>query len=286
MDQNIKEEISLGTQELLIKASQAFKGLPVWQRFVLVLFVVGTVPGYFAARSISQFGFEQSYKNYVLTARQLVINPKPVAVSETTALPLGENQYSVYALIENQNLDLSLSDARYVVELKNATNDTVGRSSGSYFLLPGEKRYLVVSRIPAQDLVRSATVTFSEERWQNRLSIPEAELVATDPIRFVQSDPLAYVVEGTLINNSPFTIKRAAINVLLFDGNDKIVAVSRREEFDIVSRSRRAYKLLWPGISGANIVRAEVQVDANTLDSSNLRVQNDQISPAELPDDR
>ncbi len=118
--------------------------------------------------------------------------------------------------------------------------------------------------------------------WQKRLNLPQVKFQIASPNLSQQFSPPAFVVEGDYVNNSPYLLKSVRLTFVLFDSQNKIIGLSSRDDTTIKPFERRAYKQIWPSISGANINRVEVEADTNTLDSRNITVSGSSGNASDL----
>jgi hypothetical protein len=273
MDPNFKDSVKVGAQEGLLRVAQSLQSLPKWQRITIIVVIIGIIPGFFIAKYGSYFAAKAYYKKYAVTARPSFSNPQAAQSSAVSVLAIGGGEYAAYAKITNPNFELSSPGGQYEMTFVNAKNEQVATTSGTFFLLPGQSKYVVASRIKSSEKITSGKITLSGVSWQKRDDAPTIKLRSTDPHGENQTNPQAYVVSGEVANDSPYTLKRVRIILLLHDSSDRIVAVSSRDEFDVTPRSRRAYQQTWPGVFSSQVSRIEVQAETNTLDDVNLKVE-------------
>ncbi len=276
------DSIKLTVQEVIFRILQILKALPTWQRLVLIVCALGLIPGYFVAKIGTRVIVEQQNKKYLVSARPSFSNPQAIGVEPVTMLTILPGEYAAYAKITNPNFELAAPSVRYEMKFFNASNEQRESTKGTLFLLPGETKYLVAPRIVAPERLVKGTVTLGEVQWQKRADIPVVKLKASDPIRGNQTDPQAFFVEGDVLNDSPYRLKKVSITLLLYGKNNKIIAVSSRDEFDIPSRTRRAYRLTWPGVFSNDVQKIEVQTETNTVDDSNLLLEKIEQNPDSL----
>ena len=96
-----------------------------------------------------------------------------------------------------------------------------------------------------------------------------------EPYVYEEVNPLATIVEGSVVNNSEFALKQASLVIVLYGDNNKILAVSQREEYTLKPYERRAYRLSWPGINRASVKKVDLKAYTNLLDETNLSVDTE-----------
>jgi hypothetical protein len=276
----LKEGLQVQTQETILAAEQAgfsfrdnFRVMTKWKRVMILAILIALVPGYLLAR----FGTEQllrlQYARQALVAHPGFSTSTDPVIGAVTLIKNPTGNWSAYALVTNPNLDLATETLGYTMTFENGNGREVYSTTGTTYLLPNEKRYIVVPRIESTEQLSSATLTLGEVNWQKKLSIPEVSLKASEPITSEELNPLAFFAEGAVVNNSPYDLSAVRIVFLLFDQNNKAIGVSQRDEFTIPAFGRRAYKQQWPGLYQADVRKVQVIATTNTLDSTNVKIQ-------------
>ncbi len=273
----LKESLEIQYSGLAVFASETVLGfknwlqtMPVWQRFIFLFLVIAIIPAYLGSRiGLSQYMSLQYARN------SLVVHPAytvtmPIKVEKTEVLKNPNGNYSAYAIISNPNLDLAIDNLRYIFDFYNSSNQKINSSSGTTYLLPDEKKWLVISRIESTEDLVKAEVNFDSQNWQKRISLPDIKLRLPEPTITEQTNPLAVVTEGAAINQTEFALKQIRIVIVLYGDNNKVLAVASRDENNLQPFQRRAYKLSWPNLYQNQIKRVELQGYTNTLDSRNI----------------
>lgn len=286
----LKETLQVKTEGTILAAEQAgfslttsFKQMPGWKRNLVLVLLFALVPGYLLAR----FGTEQmlrlQYARQALVAHPSFSAPVDPTVSAVTVIKNPSGNYSAYTIVTNPNLDLTAENISYQIAFQTATGQEVNRVSGTIYLLPNEKRYVVIPRIETTEQLSSGNLTLGEVQWQKKLSIPEVQLKVSEPITYEEVNPLTFFAEGAVVNNSPYDLGAVRLVFLLFDQDNKVIGVSQRDEFQVPAFGRRAYKQQWPGLYKADVYKVQVIASTNAMDPQNLKIQS---QPASSIDER
>lgn len=283
----LKENLQIQTEGTILAAQQAgfsfknsFALMPKWRRVIILTLLIAIIPGYLLAR----IGTEQlqriEYSRQALIAHPAFTAAVQPDFSPVTLIRNPNGTYSAYATVTNPNLDLAAEDIPYTMTFQSSGNPSAFTSSGTFYLLPDEKRYLVVPKIDTTDNLISGTLSLGEAKWQKKLSIPKIDLKASEPITSEDINPQTFYVEGAVINNSPYNLSAVRIVFLLYDQNNNIIGVSQRDEFQVAAFSRRAYKQQWPGLT-QNVVRKVQVIPATDVSNpDNLKINtNTNSSP-------
>lgn len=278
---SIKENIQIqtggvviGVQESAFKVKTWFFALQKWQRVLLILLVALMIPGSIAIRYGLELVLLRQYSQQALVAQPAFTDPEPLSKSKVSIIQNSTGTSSAYAIVRNSNLDLAIEQLRYTMKFYNSKNQQIQTSTGTTFMLPDQQRWLVVPRIETNEAIASAELSFADPAWQKRLSLPEVELRMTEPYTYQQEVPPATVTEGSVINNSPYSLRQVSLVLVLYGKNNEVLAVTSREEFTLQPYERRAYILQWPGIVRSNVSRIGLEAYTNTLDPANLTVSS------------
>lgn len=265
-----KETVKLSVEQSSLSFFEFIRRFPRWKKVLFLIIIIGLVPAIILARVGTQLLAEKRLASGVLTAHSSHIAPRAVKVGEAKVLTMGQGTYSAYAEITNENLDLSAGNVPYRFVFYNSSGRQITSIPDSTYMLPDQEKYLVVPRITSAEPIASAKLMIDTFQWQKRLSLPEVVLRASAPFLSNEQDPLTLVAEGAVVNNSAYDLGTVRLIFLLYDHSNTIVAVSQRDEFTLPAFGRRAYKQTWPGLNAANIARAVVLPETNTLDNDNL----------------
>lgn len=264
----------LGVQEGSFSFINQFKNLPRWKHNLILTIAIAIIPLYLIARFGTEQFLAQKYGREALSAQAAFKTAQAPAVGNMTIIRNPNNTYSGAVLVTNPNLDLSATGVTYSATFLSSDKKTVATTSGTIYLLPNEKKYVVFPKIDSGDAnVASGTLKLDNINWQKRLNIPEVKLRASEPLLYDEANPLTFTAEGSIINDSPYQVATARIVFLLFDENNKIIGVSQRDESRLVPFGRRAYKQLWPGVYRSQVKKVQVIPVTNTLDSQNITVE-------------
>lgn len=277
----IKDTIEVNVQGALLGAQEGgfsfvsqFKALPRWKRNLILTIAIAIIPVYLIARFGTEQFLAQRYGREALSAQAAFKTAQAPAVGSMTIIRNPNNTYSGVVLVTNSNLDLAATGITYSASFQNGEKKTVSTASGTLYLLPNEKKYVVFAKIDSgTEAISSGTLKLDNINWQKKLNIPEVKLRASEPLLYDEANPLTFIAEGSIINDSPYQIANARIVFLLFGENNQIIGVSQRDESRLVPFGRRAYKQLWPGLYRTQVKKIQVIPVTNTLDPQNVTVE-------------
>jgi hypothetical protein len=276
----IKETLQVNVQGAVIGAQEGgfsfinqLNSLPRWKRLLILAIAILIIPGYLVARFGTELYLSQQYAKAATSAHAAFTTAQDPVIGKMTIIPNPNNTYSGVVLVTNPNIELSATGVTYTATF-TGSGKTVATSNGTLYLLPNEKKYLVFPKIESgTSAVTGGTITVSKPNWQKRLNIPEISLRASEPLLYDEANPLTFVAEGSIINDSPYQIGSARIVFLLYNDANEIIGVSQRDEFKLLPFGRRAYKQLWPGIYRSEVKKVQVIPVTNSMDPTNISVE-------------
>lgn len=268
----LKDKIELEIQEAEFKIQQNFGRMsPLFKTLTAVLLICA-IPSYFAVKGLSAKYWQAKYRSLQTTAKPSFTNPKDPKIEGPFLTSIGEGIYSAVFILNNENLELSLNNTPYRIQFYNEQGENIYAESNKLFLLPNQKKYLVVPRIVTSEKIVSADLQFSQPlHWQKRLHVPDIKLITSVPEFYHQFNPVAFVVEGNVENSSPFELKQIRLTFLVYNNERKLIAASQRDEFAVKPFEKRSYKQLWPNVFSENAAYVQVFGETNSLDPANVQ---------------
>lgn len=269
------EDLVLKFQEFFSALSQGIRLFSPLKRLVVVICLIAIIPVYFISRGASSAYWNHKFKPTLLTAHASFSNPSAITATQVTILPQGSGAYSAYVQITNNNLELAANNFSYTFSFYNAAHELQNTTQGKSYIIPAQRKYLVVARFTAHDIVTSGTFAINNEvQWQKRFSIPTVALEAPTPVKKTEistGGDTTFSLGGTVYNNSPYKLGSVTLVYFLYDADNHIVAASQRTEFTLNPHERRAYKQVWPGVLGTEIGKVTVSAETNELQSDNIQ---------------
>jgi hypothetical protein len=152
----------------------------------------------------------------------------------------------------------------------NGSKQKIDGVTGVLSLSPNQDSYVIASRVAVSEPIISATLEMHNLNWQKRSEIPNIRLITPEPDGYNSLNPLAFVTEGAVINQSPYRLSSVRLVFLLLDQSDAIIGAGDRLEFNLNPNERRAYVQQWPNIYEDQVARVIVKAETNVLDGNNV----------------
>lgn len=264
------QDLVLRVQEFVLTAARGFQELTPFKRLVLFVCIIGIIPGYFASRTLAKIYWHNQYSSFIVSAHPSFTNPKPLIPGNVTLVYNSDNTITAIAEIKNDNLDLSAQKLNYKIEFLNSSNQVVQSQTGTTFILPSQKKNIILPKISGTENITTGKLILTQPEWQKRKTLPKVSL--TTPLPFTRNilNPLAFIAEGAVTNNSPYRLGQVFINFTAYNSNNEIVASTQRSEFSLKPGERRAYVLTFPNLYTSEVSRVTVSSETNILEGENL----------------
>jgi len=172
---------------------------------------------------------------------------------------IGPGDYDFVAQISNPNVSYGASRIEY----------GLGSSSGSFYILPGQTKWIVLTALKIPDGVEGIQFVIKNAQWE-KLDMPN------NTVNFVlKSKNYHPVQKGTqldaiLYNDSNFDFDKIDVAVILFDDAGSIIGASKTDIRTFVSKSERGFNVVWPFTLSENATRQEVEASTNLFENSNF----------------
>jgi hypothetical protein len=275
----LKEKIELAVAEAELKAAGGLKEVPGAVKVFAVFLLLLLVPSYFLIKYLSQKYYTNRYQAFTISAKPSFTESEPLSLGTVFLVDNGNNVYSAAGVVENPNLNLAARSFAYRFKFFGSDGRELepisGQAGGQEYILPDQKKYLLAMRLAFGQPVKGAELEIvSPPAWQLKPELPKTKL-NIEPVRLSrQALPEAFVAESFVQNQSAYQLKKIHLVFLIKDSSGRIINVSQRDEYDLKSLERRAFKQLWPNFEPGSSVRVEVYAETNLLEKENLKLES------------
>lgn len=192
----------------------------------------------------------------------------PVQVKSTTLIRASSG-YDFVAQVTNPNIALGAADITYKLEFQSG-GTTVDSRQGTFYLLPGQTRYIVLTALQLTGSPTTAQLTVVEPPWQ------KADFAKTQvdfPIRKEQYTDRAgqgALYQVTLYNDSVYDLDTVEVTVILRNDQGEVVGVNQTTVNSFLAKTERAIQVQWPFEISSRSPQVEVQAISNVLKNTNF----------------
>ena len=205
-----------------------------------------------------------------IEAKDLVVGEVGVVDSSTPG------EYDFYGIIDNPNSLYGSDYFDYQIKFKDESGAILGEKTGTSFILPGEKKYIIENNVKLEKTPAKIELSVLNLRWaafQDFYEKPDLKIInktygpVTSGIGF-------YEAKGLLKNESAYDFATIKIKVILKDAMGKIVALNSTEMRTVRSGENRDFRAFWPGRFSGEVGGSETQIEVNIFNSESFAKKN------------
>ncbi len=195
-------------------------------------------------------------------------NPRPISVFWARAVPVRTNTFDAVALVQNQNEALSSGKLEYEFTLFDSFGE-VARKSGSTFILPQERIYVVETNLKTVRAPLSVEFRVKNVDWQFRkgerpnLVVEKREYKVTE-----ENGKKMSLIESSIANRSPFDFREVEVGFIVLDNAGNVLGVNKVAVDNFLGGSRRFVKSIWPEQLAGEDAILEIEPRINIFDPS------------------
>lgn len=167
----------------------------------------------------------------------------------------------------------------YAVELYNPSEDygvlkakySFSKTKGEIYILPLEKKYEII--LKEEKKLSEENFKIGETVWVEISKEKSAGLAAQNK-RYESFDQSVggSSVSAVILNKSENDYKKVDINILLFDLDSNLAAVSYTKIDDLLSEQERSFKIFWPFQISKGMGNILIQASSNIMDPDNTKI--------------
>ncbi len=182
----------------------------------------------------------------------------PINIISSQFFKVGQGDYDFVAQVSNPNISYGASRVEY----------GLGSSSGSFYILPGQTKWIVLTALKIPDGVQGVRLVIKNAQWE-KLDLPANAVNFVLRSKNYGSIKNGSELSGSLFNNSNFDFDKVDVAVILFDDAGSITGVNRTDIRTFVSKTGRGFKVAWPFALSGKIERQDVEASTNLFENSN-----------------
>lgn len=201
------------------------------------------------------------------------INLAPIQIVNRWLLNVENNDYDFLAKVTNPNTDYGSPDVEYEISFFNAGGTRISQKTGSFYILPGQTKYLIDSPLKFQERISRAELAVKSADWQKlgSLALAGANLVVKNSSYNPILQPSVFAkVGGEVLNNSDFDLNKVGISVVLFDSENNPLAVGQTEINTFLAKTSRGFELTWFAPFVGNVARVDAEANTDVFENSNF----------------
>ena len=183
----------------------------------------------------------------------------PINIISSQFFKVGQGDYDFVAQLSNPNVSYGASRIEY----------SLGSSSGSSYILPGQTKWIVLTAQKIPDGIEDVRFVIKNAQWE-KLDMPDNTIGFVLRRKDYHPAQKGMELTGILYNDSNYDFDKIDVAVILFDNAGGIVGVNKTDIRTFVSKSERGFNVAWPFALSGNIVRQDVEASTNLFENSNF----------------
>ena len=201
------------------------------------------------------------------------INLAPIRIISTKLFNIQNDDYDFLAKVRNANVDYGSGNVEYVLTFYDFSNREISNKAGSFYILPGQTKYLIDSPLSFQAPVSRADFKITGVDWQklDPLAASGVSLAVRNAEYSQVSQPAIFAkVSGSIFNNSDFDLGQTDVTVVVLDENDEPIAVNKSKIFTFLARTTRGFEVSWIKSFVGRVARVDAEALTNVFENSNF----------------
>lgn len=200
-----------------------------------------------------------------------LIHIKKIEVLSTEAILNQNNFYDVFAQIKNSNQNYGSGQVAYEFKLYDLQNNLVVQRAGSTFILPGQTKYLIQTKIESDKQISNVKLSFNFAEWEKMMDyqVPEFIIKQKEYRLLDGEDSGIGQAKGVLINANDFDFERIDIDVLLFNSSYQLVGINSTIIRTLLAGEEREFVASWFNKIDDQVAFVEMEAETNIFDPSN-----------------
>ena len=189
----------------------------------------------------------------------------PLEILKTDLVSVGARDYDVVAKIINPNASYGSSKVRYELSLVNDAGTEMLHTTGTFYILPGQTKYVLISPIKTDEPVAHAAIIITDVDWQqlDELAARQVSFVVTGT-QYVEA---TFKFRGLVFNSSDFDVSHADVTVILLDADQRPIAANRTEIRTFLAKTSRGFEVSWP-LQITGVATTYVEATTNLFENS------------------
>jgi hypothetical protein len=196
------------------------------------------------------------------------IDAEDIKIEETQFVFGNKNQFDTVAIIRNPNSKYGAVNFSYEFQLLDKSGVVLERRAGNSFILPDENKFIIELNLYSTATPHAVNFEIKEVVWEEFLDYAEPKLNIYNKNYYEESEK--NIIFGLLRNESYFDFNYIEVDVILRNGDGKIIALGKNEMRTIKSQEERDFKLIWPYRFGQDVKGVDIKAEANVFDSDNF----------------
>jgi len=184
-------------------------------------------------------------------------------------VPTLNNNYDLATKIKNPNSGVGAEMIDYQFNLYDDTNQIVSSKAGKTYILPQETKYVVEPKFYSEKPATKIEFKINNISWKKIGQISDLELQVKNTEYQILEDG-SNVLVGAIENRSSYDLDTIEVAGVLFDENNKIIAVGKTSMNTVLRNESRGFEIFWPYPVTEEVKSFDVKVYTNVFLNDNF----------------
>lgn len=193
----------------------------------------------------------------------------PPQVISIKLIEVGENNYDFVAEIKNPHQRFGASEVEYELALFNGNDNKLDQEEGVFYLLPSQTKYLVLTYFTTEKNVQRIDFKIKSATWQKIDSIEGMNTIVKAQ-KYISLSGGGTALDVSIFNDSDFDFEMVDVDVVMYNSQDDIIAVNKSDIRTFLTRTERAFRVVWPFKINGQVDKIGVYPSTNLFKNSNF----------------
>lgn len=202
-----------------------------------------------------------------------ITQAQEIIIEKAGTVPSGINgKFDFYAQLINPNAFFGSRKFNFIAKFKDAFGNEITKSSGSGFILPGERKYVTLNNIDSTQDIASAEIEITDSEWvgfNDDYENPNIKVVNKN-YEEISNGVGFSEARGLLKNDSPYDFNAVNIKVILKDESGTVIALNSTLMKTVESGEERDFLVAWPNHFPGTVANMQIQPEVNIFDLDNF----------------
>lgn len=195
--------------------------------------------------------------------------PENVEIAWQNFIPTTEDNFDLVAKVRNPNGEWGAESVLYRFDLYDKNNELIGSREGKTYFLPQETQYIIEPRFYSTTSPAKIEIKLRDISWQRLKDFEDLDLRIRDKYHQLV-DGKFNQVSGVVENKSSYDLNKIEVIALLFNEDNKIIAVGKTEMRTVLVAEIRHFEINWPYEIADEVVSYELKPYTNIFLDENF----------------
>ncbi len=200
-------------------------------------------------------------------------NLSPIQITLNELINVENTDYDFIAKVTNPNTEHGSSSIVYEVTFFNSSNNRISKKTGSFYILPGQTKYVIESPVRLSERATRAVMNITSVNWQelDPLAMQGVSLVPRNTSYTETLSPDVFSrAAGSILNNSDFDLSKVDVTVVLLNSQSIPIAINKTEINTFLARTTRGFEVTWFAPFVGQVNRTDIEANTNVFENSNF----------------